>query len=262
MKKILFSLFIFTLVLGVAGSFESKALATGVSSDIDTPEKYVQYLKDQHVLDHPTSSFSMSAVQPQNENVNHVEAYIQQFENLPRKQQEKFVSYLNDPKFFEDLFNHSDSQSEGVIEIEGYEGNVSIVNEMKPSTENFFAVNAMGRTNIYSFDHYRTYKAFGLDLVKTVIYMQIEVKEMATNTRVVDRVLQSYGAISYNYYPPAVLTKTELIPAISSDKYKATKIVLWQWNFLWKNLGFTAGTFEQTLVGNKAGTGYFSERKL
>ncbi|MNC53369.1 hypothetical protein D3C75_1027720 [compost metagenome] len=92
--------------------------------------------------------------------------------------------------------------------------------------------------------------------------MEIQVTTVAPYTSQVTNVNYSYGALLQNYYPGANLTKTELAAYISADKYRATKIVTWQWNFLWKGLGLAVGTREQTLTGDKAGQGTFTDRVL
>lgn len=245
--------------------------AEGVdNSKIQTPEDYISYLE------------SKEAVQSLDMNRNNGEAtetslFIDKFKNLPREQQEKFVEYISGPELLEGIVAADTPEKKQAL-TEKYNGDLSIGSSKLVADESLKASEfilsntlasvglsplAVGDSWPYTFHNDQPYTLFGLDFIKTGIYLQIQVKTVATNTSQVIAINYAYGALLQNYYPGANLTINNAInPFISDDKYRATKLVTWQWNFLWKGLGATIGTIEQTITGDKTGHGTFSERIL
>lgn len=266
MKKVLGLVLTFVLSLTVISSVGAEAVD---NSTIQTPEDYISYLESKELV----QSLDLNR---NNGEATEASSFIEKFKNLPREKQEKFVEYISGPELLEGIVTADTPEKEQAL-IEKYNGDLSIGSELVAdesfNASEFILSNSLSSVGLsplavgdswpYTFHEEKPYTIFGLDFIKTGIYLQIQVKTVAANTSQVIAVNYAYGALLQNWYPGANLTVNNAInPYISDDKYRATKIVTWQWNFLWKGLGATLGTIEQTITGDKTGHGTYSERNL
>ncbi|WP_018886161.1 hypothetical protein [Paenibacillus massiliensis] len=219
-------------------------------SVVDTPIAYIDYLESL-----PNHSIAgLDAFNTSNEPER--QEFIDGFKNLSEKDQQRFVDYLNDPEFAKKVY---EAQPTDVLasKVTLFNGDVEVSSDVEffddiESNSNI-SLQAVGDSYFPYGKHTATTTVMGLDIIKTSVYLHVEIKEVKKNTSQIVQILESGGIVDRNYYPALDLSKNESSAFLTSDKTLATKKVIWGWNFLWSGFGMVVGNREQWVQINKAG---------
>lgn len=149
-------------------------------SVVDTPIAYIDYLESL-----PNHSIAgLDAFNTSNEHER--QEFIDGFKNLSEKDQQRFVDYLNDPEFAKKVY---EAQPTDVLasKVTLFNGDVEVSSDVEFFDDNEsngnISLQAVGDSYFPYGKHTATTTVMGLDIIKTSVYLHVEIKEVKKNTR-------------------------------------------------------------------------------
>ncbi|MGG1617980.1 hypothetical protein ACIFQM_18750 [Paenibacillus sp. NRS-1782] len=222
MKKMLSLFVVFVLFLAVL-PFSANAQETN-SSTINTPEDYINYLKQNN-----------RGLNSNSQGGDDHSIILKQFTSLSNEDQQKFVDYMNNPEAIKAIFDAMQSGENTDL----YNGDIKIrVDESKlKNTISPFATT------------YRPYaetvaSALGINIITTQVYVQYRVSGGK-----ITEILNGGGLVTRNWFPVVNIAIKEDKPYINSDKTRAYQTAYFTWNFIHSSLGAVVGVGTHTIWG-------------
>ncbi|WP_322903760.1 hypothetical protein [Paenibacillus campi] len=244
MRKIVSIMFVFMSFF----FFISNVNAQSFQEEPNDPSTYITYLE---------SLPEKSKVVLNDKSENEIQTFINQFNSLSSDKQQKLVDYLRNPEFIKEISEaqYLDTTDKNVSLFNGdvaVSSTVLYINDSSESQQEIVA-KAVGDSYFKYAKHTATTTVFGLDIVKTSAYIQVEIKQVAPNTSKIVKILEGGGIVEQNYMPGLDISKSVNPAFLTSDGTIATQKVIWGWNFVKSGLGLVVGNREQWVQINKAG---------
>ncbi len=253
-KKVLLTLLLVPFLIGgySINTQAAEITETEDSNVIETPKDYMNYLED--------NINNNSMEDDEKESAKEV---LDQFKELSKEDQEKFVNYMNDPDVAQEVFEADNSplaETEGNVDEDGeettslYDGDVEVTKEVNVSPQiNTMSAYSLAKASAAKIvTHKATYRSIhrlmGINVLTTQSYVRYY-----SDGKKVTKILDAGGVVIKNWYPAIRLNKSEKKPYINSAKTRAYETVIWEWNFVHKSLGLVMGTREQRVYGTYNG---------